>query len=193
MKKLLAIILFWFCICAFAAPVIDVLQQVSPPCSTVQFAEDGIRTTQNGVAQYSASRYRAQQFVYTGTNGKQICILNLWLDFQGSNSHKYFAAIYDDNSNLPGNQIGVSDIKELNSIGGSETKVQFDLSTPSSALSNSSTYWVALYSTTVSSSDFTRWHMEDNGTTERNAYSSDGSSWSGVNDTRTYKFELVSQ
>lgn len=84
-------------------------------------------------------------------------------------------------------------MKELNAIGESEVAVDFTLTTPSSALANGTTYHVALYSATNDADDYASWFFNDEGTTEEQEYSQDGSSWSTSSTDYTFKFELLSQ
>lgn len=165
----------------------------TPTCDQSQFAEDAVADSSLHAAQYETSKYRASKFVYTGTNGKQICIIRLWLNFTGSNSHTYYARLYTDSGGDPSSAIGTSDVKELNAIGESEVAVDFTLTTPSSALANGTTYHVALYSATNDADDYASWFFNDEGTTEEQEYSQDGSSWSTSSTDYTFKFELLSQ
>ena len=167
-------------------------EQQQQSCNTSQFGETGTTTGNLGVARFETSSYRGAQFVYTGTTTTQICAASLWLNFTGSTSHTYYVAIYSNSGGSPGSLLGTSDGQDLSSIGGSETEISFDFSTPTSALTNGSTYWIVLYSASFDSSNYASWYYEADGATERSTFSGDGSAWTSADGTTTYKFEIFS-
>ena len=175
-----------------------VIAKKEATCDVVQTpTEDGTTSGDVTVAAFSASKYRATKFVYTGTNGKAICKVDLWLEFVGSSTHNYYCAIWghDAGSDEPQDTDvqGTSDVQDLSSIGGSEVQVSFEFSTPTSGLTNSSTYWVVLYSSTADASNYVEWNTEASGTTERTMYDGDGDNWTLGSSTTTRKFKLYSQ
>lgn len=164
----------------------------SGACDTSQFSELGTTNNSVAVASSSANVYRASKFVYNGTNGKSICKILLRLSFTGTNAHQYYAAIYSNGATWPDSAIGTSDALDLSSIGGTETDAIFTLSTPSSALTNGSTYWIVLYSATYDADDYANWAYTNTAATEQMAYSGNGTSWSDGGATNSFKFELCS-
>lgn len=194
MKKLLLIALIPV-IFGFSIPTEVFYGQVSTvaPCTTVQQGETEASDGVAEIARYITSTFKAYEFVYSGTNGKQICTINLWLDFVGSSSHTYTVYLYANSAGVPGAIIGTSEAQDLSVIGASEVKISFTLSTPSSALSNGTTYHLGLGSATDDASNYARWHRDPNGATEDLAFSADNSSWTPSAETRTGKFELVSR
>lgn len=172
----------------------------SPPaaCDVSQEPiEDGAQDGYGHLGKYSSSLYRATKFVYTGTTDKQICELNVWMSyFSPSTEHLYYARIYSHNGSSPGAPdaiLGTSFSLDLTVLGTSEEKITFTFDTPTSALTNGTTYWVCIYGSRVSYSHYAQWYFAD-GVTEYAKYSTDGSSWAGTEETtKTYKFELITQ
>ena len=138
------------------------------------------------------------KFVYTGTNGKAICKVVIYAMFTGSSAHNYQVDIYshDAGDDDPDASLGTSDVQDLSGIGGSETEVTFDFSTPTSALANGTTYWVVLASVSdaYDASNYASWFYNESGTTERVIeYDSTGAGWDTAYDTATFKYRLYSQ
>lgn len=167
-------------------------------CDVVQQAEDGVSDSARYVGRFS-SAYWATKFVYSGTTAKAICIINLWLKRVGSPTRNYYAAIWghDAGNDEPdsGNVIGTGDAVASNTVGTSEEKVEFVLSTPSGALTNGTTYWVLCYTGSYDGSNYLSWYYDDDsaGTEYVTWSNTSGVDWTFHNDTSTQKFEIVSQ
>jgi len=191
-KYTLILLLFIFC-CTFAGSShLKVIARQIAPCTIAQTPQE----TEASAGVINCGKYTdrvrlATQFVYTGTDGKGICKVRLYLSFNGLNSHKYQAQIYSDSGALPNAAIGTSDLVELNAIGGAETTVDFVFSTPSNGLTHDGTYWVALKSEGDGDDidDYAEMHYETNGVTERWADYEVGVGWTYVS-TVTFKFIL---
>ena len=204
MKKLILtfIALSFFSVC-FAGSIQDMHKAVIArknavvACDQVQTpTEDDASGGSVAVARFSDADWQATQFVYTGTNGKSICQIDLWLNFVGSNAHTYYACIYSDDGGgtpHPSSSLGCSDATDVSGIGGSEVQTAFVLSSPTSALTNSSTYWVVSYSATYDGDDYANWYWETSGTTERFDTSTDGSTWANSYTSLTGKYKLYSE
>lgn len=173
-------------------------------CNVVQTpTEDGASAGSLDAGKSGDDVYVASKFVYTGTNGKAICQINLWLHFNGSSTHNFDVQIWghdsgDDEPDIL-SVLGTSDSVDLSGIGGSEVETSFAFSTPTSALSNGTTYWVVLHTASYDASHYADFHYENNGATERRMISSnspyDGSdgTWAVTDASTSYKFELLSQ
>lgn len=171
----------------------------STACDVTQQSEtDDGSATWFTLARYDADDYVASQFVYSGTDGKAICAVNATAYFTGSSAHGYQAAIYgNDGSDDPdeNNILGTSDELDLNGITGSAPgeQVQFSFSTPTSALTNGSTYHIVFFSDSVDVDNYANFKRDSTGVTELQHSSSDGASWTEDHTDRTLVFALISQ
>lgn len=164
-------------------------------CDTEEMAYDtGTSESQLGVASNSL-KWRSTQFTYTGTNGASICAIELWVswsDTGGSSPRDYTFYIYDDSSGEPGSSVGNSDALDFSDdrVGGTAEWYKITLTTPTSALTNGNTYHIV--ATAIGDeNDYLVWHGNNDQPVTRNAYSSDGLSWT-VNTANAYLFRLYS-
>lgn len=196
LTKIIIVIFLCLWIGSASADVVVIIQPVGGEivCETSQQNEDSADTDNYDVGAKSDEKYFGTKFVYSGTNGKAICKIALWLSKTGSPTRNYYARIYthDSGNDTPDTVIGTSDAVASSSVGESEEKVYFTLSTPSSALSNGTTYWVGLNTASYDGSNYLNWHITD-GATERIFDSADGSSWSYRASSKTCKWEIYSQ
>lgn len=198
MKRLLSVlIILFFCSVASARMTIpqlagDVESQVTP-CTVSQQTETGASDGLDSVGKYSTELKMATQFQYSGTDGKAICAVSVWIQAYGTPSQDYYVAIYSDSSNDPDAALGTSDAKDVSGIGSSEVEVEFTFSTPTSALSTSTLYHVVLYTASNDSSNYINWHYDEGTAGTKRVNQWNGSAWSEISTTRTQKFELFSQ
>jgi len=170
-------------------------------CNVSQQAEDGAQDANISIGRYSDEIYRCFKFVYSGTNGKSICAASTWMSYTGSGTDNYTFAIYANNATPnpdepdEGTILGTADQQDLGSIGGSETEVSWTFSTPTSALSNGSTYWACMKDETgYDGSNYAIWYLDNGGVTEVIGSSPAVVSWT-VNASYGYtgKWEIFSQ
>ena len=201
MKKLIISILFILCL-SFQASALGPMMLLSGGGSTAcdQVQLPTIDAAQGGdydCASASVSKWRATQFVYDGTTGKQICAIDLWLEFYGTNSHTYYVAIYsDDGSDDPDVALGTSDSQDLSALGNQQGEeiVSWTFSTPTSALTNGTKYWVVFYSTTYDAAAFAEWFWTTTAGEKIVDWNGDGlDAWTNSSTTVSCKYKLYSQ
>jgi len=199
-KFIIILILLFFCF-GFSSPhhrIIARKNTVVAPCTTSQQAEDGASDGYATVGQYSVDIYQATQFSYSGTTGKQICQINLWLSKEGSPTDNYYVGIWgDDAGNTEpdnGNILGTCDAINSAALQTSETEEAITCSTPTDALTNGTLYWVVMYRDgSANETNYVEWYLDEGGTTKNIDADTDGAAWADESSAATLKFELISQ
>ncbi len=152
----------------------------SSSCDTLQQSDTtGASFYQVGNA--AGTIYMASKIVWNGTNSTQVCLAKIFLKKTGSPTRNYTLYIYGDNSNEPDetNVLGTADVVASSSVAADPgALVDFNFSTPSSALSNGTTYWLVLYAGSADASHYLEWRYDgDCANGERIYDDEDQASW----------------
>lgn len=168
-------------------------------CTTEQMAYDTGTSEAHLSIAINSYDWRSTQFTYIGTNGKSICGIELWLawyDTGGDSPRNYTFYIYSDNSGVPasGGSLGNSDTLDFSDdrIGGTKEWYYIPFTTPTSALTTGSTYHIVVQSGSIDTDDYLEWHGNNDQLVTRNAYSTDGASWT-ADTNNAFLFRLYSQ
>jgi len=158
-------------------------------------SEIAAQTSSTHAGKYNTRTRLATQFVFTGTTGKVVCQVRLYLSFVGTSTHNYTVSIYSDTgADLPNTALGTSNTYDLSVLGDAagEATFDFEFTTPTSALTNGTKYWVVLTSVAdaTDASNHAYWYSNTSGTTNRWAdYGTDVNDWTYIA-AATYKYVL---
>lgn len=169
-------------------------------CDTMRDAESD---AQNYTWDHGKSDARiecATQFIVNGTEDKgagsgnyTVCAIGLYLSpaVQGAGSLTMTAAIYDDNTGVPGSQVGTaSDSISVSSLSSGENEVIFE--NVDADITDAGTYWVNLIMSGWDGTNYVVWYGTSSSGTEDVDIKGSGS-WSDLTSARTMKFKLYTE
>jgi len=204
MKKLILLLLFLLIpsICFSGSAqnnLLNILKSRSGgACDVAQQTEDGGQEGPKYIGRFS-STYWATKFNYSGTTGKAICQIDLWLSKVLSPSDNYYVAIWghDGTNTEPdsANVIGTCDALDSSTVGASEGRISITCTTPTGTLTNGTDYWVVFYRPGgADDTNYLIWHYDEGtaGTKDVDASTDSGATWAD-DAAVTLKFKLWSQ